>query len=244
MIEAPEKVIENFLDYVNIIKKHQLDKKVLYRGQSCDKPLLPKIARLKLVDQIKEVELRMLDDFKREAFPHLESTLDTDWDWLALAQHHGMATRLLDWSSNPLVGLFFAVSEPIIAEEHGVVWIFRAEENDYINPKDLSSPFDGEKTEIFRSRHLSRRIVAQAGLFTAHKYLLNKDLGKKEFIPLDENSLYKNSLTKIIIPSTSFSEIRKSLDKFGINHATLFPDLDGICRSIDRRYSYLSDEKT
>jgi type I restriction enzyme M protein len=50
----------------------------------------------------------MLEKFKREAIPYLTIKPNDDWDWLALAQHHGLPTRLLDWTQNPLVAVGIA----------------------------------------------------------------------------------------------------------------------------------------
>src|SRR5437667_10694171 len=56
-------------------------------------------------------EKRSLELFKRQARPHLNHTPATDLEWLAIAQHHGMSTRLLDWSESLLVAAYFAAQE-------------------------------------------------------------------------------------------------------------------------------------
>ena len=72
---------------------------MLFRGQNVDKPLLPKIARLaresKITD-IETIEQQMLERFRKESIPFLQGARpETVWDWLSIAQHQGLPTRLL-----------------------------------------------------------------------------------------------------------------------------------------------------
>jgi hypothetical protein len=234
----PEETLESFTDFVQYIEKRCPSDGILFRGQPCDEKLLPRLARFSFRGPILDAEQRMFDDFKRQAFPYLESRPETDWDWLALAQHHGMATRLLDWTLNPLAALSFTVSEPPQDGSKGVVWIFKAREEYYVHTTQGSSPFDGKRTQVFRPKHLSKRIVAQSGWFTVHKYVDDK----KQFIPLEINTLYRESLTKLTIPGESFPLMRSSLRRCWVNHSSLFPDLDGLCREIQQNHSIQSDE--
>jgi len=180
----------------------------------------------------------MLQDFKLQALPLLRMQPSSDWDWLAVAQHHGMATRLLDWTANPMAALWFAVEKPANNGGPGVVWIFDTENADYAKPENDEDPFSGNRTRLFRPRHITQRIIAQSGWFTVHKYL-GKDKG---FIPLERNKLYKRRLTKLLIPAPNFPAIRRELDRLGFNAANLFADLDGLCRHIQSRHSFERDE--
>jgi hypothetical protein len=230
--------ITSLSQFVQFVEDNCTHENVLFRGQREDKRLLPRIARLKLKVGVIAAERVMLEDFKRQALPFLESTPESDWDWLALAQHHGMATRLLDWTLNPLAALWFTVESPAINEASGVVWMFQVEEKDFVKPGDKSEPFAGDRTRVFRPRHITRRIIAQSGWFTSHKYLDDKE----KFIALELNKRYKDRLTKVAIPAAAFSDLRRDLDRCGVNAAALYGDIDGLCRQIEWLHSLLDDE--
>src|SRR5437764_765572 len=80
-----------------------------YRGHTNYKwTLTPSVARRR---EHLENELTMLKRFRQDAGPRLRDRPSDDWEWLFLAQHFGVPTRLLDWTENPLVGLWFAVAQ-------------------------------------------------------------------------------------------------------------------------------------
>ena len=242
MTSYKSETIGSFSEFVDFVQEHCEEDDILFRGQPLDEPLLPKIGRLRLREQFRQSERSMFEEFKRRAIPHLDFTPETDWDWLALAQHHGMATRLLDWTLNPLAALWFAVSMPPNKgikgrRRRGVVWVFFPDKKDFIIPK-RSSPFRVVGTRVFQPRHVASRISAQAGWFTTHSFV-TKD---RKFIPLERNPRYSAKLYKLRIPPKEFQEMRYQLDRLNINAASLFPDLDGLCKHITWDNSLLDDE--
>lgn len=210
---------------------------LLFRGQRTDQKLLPKLARLKLNGEIKKIEELMLDEFKRASLPLAEFEPQSNWDWLALAQHHGLPTRLLDWTYSALIALWFTVQKAPKDNKDGVVWVLKSEVSDFRNTKKFDDPLENKATKIFRSRVVSKRISAQAGAFTAHRIRKEGDI-----IQLEANATFRDKLTKLIIPPESFSSIRGSLKMMGVNHSTVFPDIDGLCQHLERRFSKLEDE--
>jgi hypothetical protein len=199
----------------------------LFRGQAEDKPLLPKIARGQLRPDFLNEEKRLLHEFQIRSAPYLDGGNRDMWDWLAIAQHHGMATRLLDWTSNPLAALWFAVRDGRVGGPDGVVWIFPYSSGAIANQME-ESPFMGEWTKIFQPKHLTKTIVAQNGWFTVHKYLQDEN-----FVPLDDNKLYKSEFKKCRVLNGEFVNLRRQLDRIGVNDSTMFPDLRGLCEYLN-----------
>lgn len=142
----------------------------IFRGQKEDKSLLPSIARERSLPI--ENERIIFDEFKRLSYPHLDSNLnyDDDWNMLALAQHHRLPTRLLDWTDNPLAALWFAC---IKKKQEGddsdrIVWLFAVNKSDF--KSDSGGPFIQNAIRVFRPKHITKRITSQNGWFTVHNF--------------------------------------------------------------------------
>ena len=244
--------IDNVSGYIAFVEKlkEQNEKKgnnaeLLFRGQGIDKPLIPKIGRLKLrikTNSIIKTEKLILEEFKRGILPLSEFKPENNWDLLALAQHHGLPTRLLDWSYSALIALWFAVDCPPQYDEKnavrdGVVWILAADVDDFKIDTITSDPLDNKITRIFRSAVVSRRISAQSGVFTVHKIMEDNRL-----IRFENNRNYKSKLTKLLIKGDDFAKLRKQLSMLGIHYASIYPDIDGFCRNLAWRFSKYIDE--
>jgi hypothetical protein len=214
----------------------------LFRGHREESwSLVPKIARLKLRDDrdLLSAEQAMLAEFRGRALPHLEFQPRTNWEWLAVAQHFGMATRLLDWTTNPLAALWFAIEGPSKRESRAAVWIFHTFASDYVADTEKESPFSTDSTRVFRPTHMTRRIVAQDGWFTVHKFM--KKSGR--FVPLQNNTRYKKRLSYVVVPPDAFAQLRAELDRCGMNSASLYADLPSLSRHIEWRFSPMKDEE-
>jgi hypothetical protein len=161
----------------------------------------------------------MLKDFKRAVHLHLGADPADDWEWLALAQHHGLLTRLLDWTENPLVALFFAVEQANDGGDSAVwcsqPWFQRADPSE--------DPFAIKEIRLLRPPHITPRITVQKGLFTVHP------------VPSPALDEWRGKLVKVIVPGDVRVSIRMKLEALGVDRGTLFPDLDGIAAGINRR---------
>lgn len=236
--------IESLSDFINKIEilKNKSESsgnhsEFLFRGQRSDQKLCPKLVRLNLNGEIKNIEKLMLNEFKKSSLPLADFEPKDNWDLLALAQHHGLPTRLLDWTYSALVALWFAVHKPPKDNNCGVVWVLRPDISDFRDTEKFDDPLKNKVTKIFRSRIISKRISAQAGVFTVHR--ISSD-GK--IVPLECVAGFREKLIKLNIPPENFVPIRKSLKMMGVNHSTIFPDIDGLCQHLERRFSKLDDE--
>ena len=230
---------KNFENYVTLVNdlvkavKFRSDNpaEFVFRGQNGDFALLPAVARNK--PSIKtDVERQILQEFKRKAkglFP-LEHLKDNDGSWLIYAQHYGVKTRLLDWTRNPLNALWFSLDDNF--KEPSFVYGFSVTEENIATEDD--DPFNNKKqTRLIKPSLNNRRIVAQDGWFTIHVYSY-KD---KKFVPLEQNNELKDQLFKIKVTPELKSEAALSLDVMGINHFTLFPDLEGVSKQVNWEFA-------
>lgn len=221
--------VKSFREFQDIILDIPTEHFILYRGQAQDKALLPKIARYNLPD-VEEKEIEMLEDFQRRSLHLIDYHPGNSWDWLALAQHHGMATRLLDWTENPLIALWFSMSlrQDEASSDYSVVWAFNVPKEDIILSTDDKDPFKGRTTKVFKPNHITKRISAQFGWFTIHKSELNR-----KFIPFEQNPEYSKRVFKIKVDSKCFKECKSRLHNFGINSASMYPDIDGLAKHVE-----------
>ncbi len=234
--------IESFASYISFVEKNCKKEDILFRGQQQDWSLLPRLARIKTKGRLRPSEYHMLIDFERLSLPHININLKHKLDKLAFAQHNGMATRLLDWTLNPLAALWFAVCIPPAKDgqenlKDGVVWIYHVSDEDtWALPH--REPYPEEGIFIYRPNHVTSQITAQQALFTLHGY----DEDSEGFIAMEKHTPYCDRLTKLIIPGPSFSELRFQLDRCGINNASMFPGIGGLCRHIEWFHTLLDDE--
>lgn len=199
---------------------------VIFRGQGVRGDLVPRIARPNNRKNPIASERRMLAELRRMGGAFRPGLPDSEWELLVLAQHFGMATRLLDWTSNPLAGLFFACDDQQNRDDDVYLYALDVPDGLLMSSPLTEGPFKQAKTRVFQPRWNNPRIVAQHGWFTAHRFSKKA----KKFVPLESNPDVHPHLTEFVVSGKDRVRLLKSLDRHGISSRTLFPDLEGLCR--------------
>lgn len=173
---------------------------------------------------------------------------------LFLMQHYGLPTRLLDWTENILIALFFIVYEN--RDEDGELWFMNpmrldqnSEENiniDNIYKYLITEPFHNDKMKLLEELklkdiklnlicisppYIDKRISAQQSTFTLHPNRHDKHSEITEILKSP------NQIAKITIPSVDKERLERDLNNFGISYRTVFPDLEGLSKHIIKHQS-------
>ncbi|MCI0339819.1 MAG: FRG domain-containing protein [Planctomycetales bacterium] len=237
-----ERVVKSFLDYVKacLDDANQADPLGWYRGESRTTwRLRPSGARPPFTPSM---AVGMANAFRMKAPTVYHGSSPADGDeagWLSLMQHYRLPTLLLDWSTSPLIAAFFVLEDQHLAED-GLVWRLSP---DVLNQHIANLPgilaLDHPAMQRLRWASLTgtpvpdsvlatmpveidRRMVVQHSAFTAHG----------DATPLDERQDAAYFLLRIVIPASVKKELRLGLMHFGIDRASLFPDLENLARHL------------
>jgi hypothetical protein len=223
--------VKDFSEFIRLTDSFDLVADLsLFRGQAVKGRLLPRIARKNKKEGAVQNEERVITQLKLLGASLPDVVQATQLDLLVAAQHYGLKTRLLDWTSNPLVALWFACADQLNGDAYVYVLIADKLLDDEVYSKD---PFMTARTQVFQPRLNNQRIIAQHGWFTLHPYSGNPKLATR---PIDRINTMHPYLTEIRIPSDNRDDILNSLDRHGISKRTLFPDMEGLCTYLNWKY--------
>jgi hypothetical protein len=201
-----------------------------------------------------DVESHLLRNFRKYARAR-DVPEDTLWHWLALAKHHGLATRMLDWTYSPYVALHFATAFPRHYGEDGAIWLVDFVQTNQLLPKQLRRAVDEQGMNalsaellhdeaptlgafdrlgddfvvFFEPPALDERIVNQYALFS---------LMPSPHARMDEwLERHPELCRRIVLPAELKWEVRDKLDQANITERVLFPGLDGLATWLRRYFS-------
>ena len=284
--------INNIQDYINAIEKlknkytyemgginnYVVEPQFLFRGHGNHKKykLEPNILRTKKTQygsttQFSQLEYNILSDFISEARAYEKNIMDNDIKaWLEMAQHYKVPTRLLDFTENPLVALYFACRSK--SEEVASVWIIdeKRYENNFWDTPYIKLALDSQtivsniiereilllgKPEknnvqdypypwIYKPKYQDERMKLQSSMFMiwgSKECALTEMISEHNYMNMDDNEVITSDspafLYALEIDSEGKSEILKQLDMLGINEKFIYPGLEGIGKTIAKKYS-------
>jgi hypothetical protein len=235
MSDGAQGEIRSVQDLLEVLESTATSGLRWYRGHVDQQwPLVPSIARRR---EWLEAEISMIKRFKKDAYPRLRHMPNNEWDWIFLAQHNGVPTRLLDWSENPLVGLYFSVESDFGQDGErtdGRLWILRPTElNEKVFPDVHDVPMFGHDgvlgdylpeniqlrpsmgTVAAIATRSFDRIIAQSGTFTVnHRSHDPLEIGNGE-----------SCIDKYLVPLARKEFIRNQLKAINVMAMTVYPDL-------------------
>ncbi len=205
------------------------DRHRVFRGEDKACYLLrPRAGRFEPAATAVETGQALLEEFKARARPVVSCDPANDWEWLALAHHHGLATRLLEWTDNPMVATFWAVQEPYLGGDR-VLWVLDCTSLP-AGPRAGASPFEVTEVMLYRAERRGEHVSTQCGVFTVH--------------PHPTRAFESDLLERWIIRERALSGVCVTVDGYGTEEeACTYADLDFLCRKLnwDREVGLLSD---
>lgn len=228
----------------------------VYRGMpDAASDLRPSLMRLAGEREVSKLEGHLLRNFRKYA--HADSAAgDAIWNWLALAAHHGLPTRLLDWTYSPFVALHFATADISQYDRDAVIWCVNHGETNRRLPRELRKELDTEGSNVFTVDILNNvaRSLQELERLSSEPFVVFLEPPSLDDRIVNQFALFSLMSTptqavdvwfashgdvarRIVVPSALKWEVRDKLDQAGITERVLFPGLDGLTAWLTRYYT-------
>lgn len=255
--------IESIQDIEQIVLETQYDDKLMhYRSPALFRglPNATYALQTSLYRNCKEKSVELETSILRNFYKYALSTENHDscWERMVVGQHHGLPTRLMDWSYSPLIALHFATSgEDFTAMEahDAVIWKIDIDELNELLPENYKELLAEEHAKLFTTEMLEKVAkntneydeamksdsMVLLEPFSSDQRIINQysyfSILPKEIVKL-EDFLEKNTCNtvKYILDKSIRWHIRDMLDQCNINERTVYPGLDGIAMWLKRHY--------
>lgn len=202
-----------------------------------------------------DLERDLLRNFRKYARGTTPTMCESIWDWLALAQHHGLPTRLLDWTFSPYVALHFLTEDTARYDTDGAVWCVDYRQTNRLLPRPLKAQLQEEGADVFTGEML-RAVATDLPAFdklTRHEFVVFFEPPSLDERIVNQFALFsvmngprarldvflerQKGVRRLIVPAALKPEVRDKLDQANITERVLFPGLDGLSRWLRRYYT-------
>jgi hypothetical protein len=252
--------ISTLSEFVKIVEDvlKTVGTEIWFRGVSNSayklEPTLFRHKKFKTVSDINDLEKKIIEEFTFKFHSYVDFSERDRWDLLFLMQHYRIPTRLLDWTSSPFSGLFFAL-DGNFGDNDAIVWVLDPSEwnrgvlediggDERIYPtsaEDLNQYHPLYRTKSARGEPLAiqgqvnnPRITAQKGKFV----VFGQKVAVMESFETQCEDWKRIPLRRIKINKKDVKGLKDAIFEFGITHTSIYPDLEGLAMEIRFKYGF------
>jgi hypothetical protein len=210
---------------------------------------------MRLGGNYEELERHLIRNFRKYAHKDVVER-DSFWNWLTLAQHHGLPTRMLDWTYSPFIAMHFATVNLDQAHRDGCIWKLDYHKASALLPGKLKARLNELSANVFTTDILAEQVdsLEEFDLLSKRDFLMfieppsidDRIVNQFALFSMISNprrrldewlETHSGIYVKIEIPASLKWEVRDRLDQSNITERVLFPGLDGLSSWLKRHYS-------